>query len=195
MGGLGAHQRRTAPQRAGRGADRPATRRPGRRPHQKWPKSLRLVARRERPSPGAQLSLFEQHAGFRFQVTATNLPQGHQVPFLEAVHRLQARVEGFIRCGTDTGLRRLPSKLKKINQGWCVAVALACDLLAWLRLLALDGDLARAEPRTLRYRVLHVAARIVRSGRRREVRVPVTWPWANEIVAMAARIQALPART
>ncbi|WP_239382546.1 IS1380 family transposase [Frankia sp. CIT1] len=162
--------------------------------YRNWPKTLRLIARRERPAPGAQLSLFEQHAGFRFQVTATNLPTGHQVPFLEAVHRLQARVEAFIRRGKDTGLRRLPSKKKTINLGWCVAVAMACDLLAWLRLLTLDGELAKAEPKTLRYRVLHVAARIIRSGRRREIRIPETWPWAHQIAAMVDRIQALPAR-
>ncbi len=163
--------------------------------YQKWPKTLRLIARRERPSPGAQLSLFEQYAGFRFPVTGTNLPTGHQVPFLEAAHRMQARVEAFIRRGTDTGRRRLPSKRKTINSSWCVAVAMACDLLAWLRLLALDGDLAKAEPKKIRYRLLRTAARIVRSGRRRELRVPETWPWAHELVTMTDRIQALPNRT
>ena len=59
---------------------------------------------------------------------------------------------------------------------------IACILLAWLKLLALDGDLARAEPSTLRYRVLHAAARLVRCGRRRILRIAVTWPWAEEIV-------------
>ncbi len=169
-----------------------------------WPRPLRLIARRERPSPGAQLSLFEQHAGFRFQVTGTNLPAGldadlptghQQVPFAEAAHRLQARVESFIRRGKDTGLRRMPSKKKTINTAWCVAVAMACDLHAWLKLLALDGELATAEPKRLRYRVLHVAARIIHSGRRREIRIPATWPWATAVATMITRIQALPART
>ncbi|WP_239335264.1 transposase, partial [Frankia sp. CiP3] len=144
--------------------------------YQTWPTTLRLIARRERPSPGAQLSLFEQYPGFRFPVTGTNLPTGHQVPFLDAAHRMQARVEAFIRRGTDTGRRRLPSKRKTINRSWCVAVAMACGLLAWLRLLALEGDLAKAEPKKIRYRLLHTAARIVRSGRRRELRVSETWP-------------------
>ncbi len=169
-----------------------------------WPKNLRLIARREQPSPGAQFSLFEQHAGFRFQVTATNLPADHhallpashqQVPFLEAAHRLQARVEAYIRRGKDTGLRRMPSKKKTINASWCVGVAMACDLHAWLKLLALEGELAKAEPKKLRYRVLHVAARIIHSGRRREIRIPGTWPWATQVTAMFDRIQALPART
>ncbi len=144
-----------------------------------------------------QLPLFEQHAGFRFPVTGTNLPTGHQVPFLEAAHPhlMRARVEAFIRRGKDTGLRRLPSKRKTINSSWCVAVAMACDPLAWLRLLALDGDLTKAEPKKICYRVLHTAARIVRSGRRRELPVPKTWPWAHELVTMIDRIQALPNRT
>ena len=48
---------------------------------------------------------------------------------------------------------------------------IAAILLAWLKLLALDGDLAKAEPRTLRYRVLHVAARPVRGGMRRRLKI------------------------
>ena len=55
----------------------------------------------------------------------------------------------------------------------------ACILLAWLKLLALDGDLARAEPKTLRYRLLHAAARLVRGGRRRTLKIAATWPWAR----------------
>jgi hypothetical protein len=49
-----------------------------------------------------------------------------------------------------------------INQAWCVAATIAADLLCWLRLLCLDPALAEAEPKTLRYRLLHPAARIVR---------------------------------
>jgi Transposase DDE domain group 1 len=110
-----------------------------------WPADMRMIARRENPHPGAQLSLFEQCQGYRFQLTATNLT-GLTVQLLEATHRVQARVESRIRCGKDTGLRRLPSKSFAINSAWCVVVALACDLLAWLALLGLDGDLAKAEP-------------------------------------------------
>lgn len=64
-------------------------------------------------------------------------------------------------------------------------------VLAWLRLLALHGDLAKAEPKTLRYRVLHVAARIIRGGRRRPLRIPATWLWANQVTAMFTKIFAL----
>nr|WP_322778886.1 transposase [Frankia sp. Cas4] len=154
---------------------------------------MRIIFRRERPHPGAQLSLFEQHEGHRFHVTATNLPTG-QVPLLEACHRVQARVESRIRCGKDTGLRRLPSQKFAMNSVWCAAVGIACDLLAWLGLLALDGDLAKAEPKTIRYRLLHTAGRIIHGQRspsrcppgtsqgRRASRPPPQWwscsPWS-----------------
>jgi Transposase DDE domain group 1 len=65
-------------------------------------------------------------------------------------------------------------------------------LLAWLQQLALDGDLARAEPKTLRYRVLHAAGRLVRGGRRRTLRIPATWPWAAAIAAAWKQIATLP---
>ena len=70
-----------------------------------------------------------------------------------------------------------------INQAWCVAATIATDLLCWLRLLCLDGPLADAEPKTLRYRLLHTAARIVRGQRKRKIKIPETWPWAHELEA------------
>ena len=155
-----------------------------------WPADMRLILRRENPHPGAQLSLFEQHAGKRYQVIATNTPTG-QIQFLEARHRTQARVEDRIRCGKDTGLSHLPSRVYAINQAWCVAASIACDLLAWLRLLALDGHLARAEPKTLRYRMLHTAGRIVRGQRRRHLKIGETWPWATQLAAAFTTITAL----
>jgi Transposase DDE domain group 1 len=156
-----------------------------------WPADMRILVRRENPSAGAQLSLFEQHEGKRYQVTATNTPGG-QVQFLEARHRTQARVEARIRCGKDTGLRHLPSRDYKVNTAWCQAASIACDLLAWLRLLALDGALARAEPKTLRYKILHTAGRIVKGQRRRYLRIPPSWPWAQEIADAFTLIMALP---
>jgi hypothetical protein len=69
---------------------------------------------------------------------------------------------------------------------------IACILLSWLRLLALDGDLATAEPKTLRYRVLHAAARLARGRRRRRLKIAATWPWAEEIVTAWQRVQAIP---
>jgi hypothetical protein len=157
----------------------------------KWPPDMRILVRRENPHPGAQLSLFEQHEGKRYQVTGTSTPLG-QAQFLEARHRTQARVEDRIRCGKATGLRHLPSRSYAINTAWCQAASIACDLLAWLRLLALDGDLAKAEPKTLRYKILHAAARIVKGQRRRYLRIPARWPWARDITQAFTQIMALP---
>ncbi len=157
----------------------------------KWPADMRILIRRENPHPGAQLSLFEQHEAKRYQVTATNTPGG-QAQFLEPRHRTQARVEARIRCGKATGLRHLPSRNYQVNTAWCQAASIACDLLAWLRLLALDGDLAKAEPKTLRYKILHAAGRIVKGQRRRYLRIPATWPWARHIADAFTQIMALP---
>lgn len=162
-----------------------------------WPADLRLFTRREKPHPGAQLSLFEQHEGWRYQIIATNLPADTagwrgQPAYIDAGHRAQARVEDRIRCAKATGMRRMASRDYQINTAWCAAVSTGCDLLTWFRLLALDGHLARAEPKTLRYRLLHVAARIIRGGRKRRIRIPETWPWATDLQAAFGRILALP---
>lgn len=159
-----------------------------------WPADLRIVCRREKPHPGAQLSLFEEADGWRYQLLATNTP-GKTAQFLEARHRPHARVEDNIRTGKETGLGHLPSTSIDINQAWCLAATIAADLLCWLRLLCLDGPLAKAEPKTLRYRLLHTAARIVRGQRKRKIRIPETWPWATQLQASFLAAFALPPPT
>jgi hypothetical protein len=159
-----------------------------------WPTDLRVIVRREPIPAGMQVSLFEQHDGYRYQLLATNT-RGGQLQRLEARHRVHARVEDGVRTAKATGLRRLPSKSWDINKAWCQIVALAVDLLAWLRHLTLDSDLARAEPKTLRYRLLHTAARITRGQRQRWLNIPPTWPWAAQLAAAFGRVQALPAPT
>jgi hypothetical protein len=159
-----------------------------------WPAGMRVIVRRERPHPGAQLSLFEERDGYRYQAFVTNTGVG-QLGFLEARHRAHARVEDRIRHAKDSGLGRFPSRAFTINQAWLAAVTIAADLVAWTRLLALAGDahvLAACEPKALRYRLLHVPARLTRSARRRRLRVPSTWPWATAIAAVFARIAAIP---
>jgi len=148
----------------------------------------------ERPSAGAQLCALEEADGWRYQLFATNTGRG-QPDFLEARHRSHARVEDRIRCGKSTGLEHLPSSSMAINQAWCVAATIAADLLCWLRLLCLDPALADAEPKTLRYRLLHTAARIVRGQRKRKIKIPESWPWANELAAAFHAAFALPAPT
>jgi hypothetical protein len=147
-----------------------------------WPADMRILCRRERPSSGAQLCALEETDGWRYQLIATNTP-GKQLAFLEARHRVHARVEDYIRCGKNTGLAHLPSTSMTINQAWCVAATIAADLLCWLRLLCLDHSIADAEPKTLRYRILHTAVRLVRGQRKRKIKIPETWPWARELEA------------
>jgi hypothetical protein len=162
-----------------------------------WPEPMRIFARRERPHPGARLSLSGHEDGYRYQLWVTNLPATTkgwrgQNAYIDAGHRGHARVEDCIRTGKQTGIGRFPSRDCKFNQAWLTAAMIAQILLAWLKLLALDGDLAKAEPRTLRYRVLHAAARLVRGERRRRWKFPASWPWAEAITRAWQRICALP---
>ncbi len=162
-----------------------------------WPAGMRVIVRRERPHPGAQLSLFEERDGWRYQAIATNTPDqpGVQLAFLEARHRAHARVEDRIRHAKDTGMGRFPSREFAINQTWLTLSAIAADLTAWTQLLACTGDaavLADCEPKALRYRLFHVPARLTRSARRRRLRIPESWPWAAAIVAVFANIAATP---
>jgi hypothetical protein len=156
-----------------------------------WPVGMRILVRREQITHGTQLSLFEQLAGYRYQVITTSTAGG-QPQRLEARHRVHARVEGFIRTGKDTGLARWPSHSFAINTAWVTAVALAIDLLCWMRLLLLDGSLAKAEPATLRYRLLHAAARLIKRSRYLILRIPETWPWAQEFADALSRVRAIP---
>jgi Transposase DDE domain group 1 len=158
-----------------------------------FPAGSRLIVRRERPHPGAQLDLFDTIAGFRHQVFATDTPPGAgPLQFLEARHRAHARVEDRIRCGKDTGFGRFPSRQFNINTVWLELALTGQDLLAWTQLLLLDGELAAAEPKRLRYRLLHVPARITRSARRTRLRIAQSWPWADQLAAAFARLHALP---
>jgi hypothetical protein len=163
----------------------------------KWPAGMRVIARREHPHPGAQLSLFEERDGWGYQAFATNTPLTGtmRLALLEARHRAHARVEDRIRHAKDTGRSRLPSRQANVNTVWCHLVAIAADLIAWLRLLALPDKLKNTEPKALRYRLLHVPALLVTSGRRRILRVPKTWPWATDLVTALTAAAAIPAPT
>ncbi|MEU2427457.1 IS1380 family transposase [Streptomyces sp. NPDC007851] len=159
-----------------------------------YPPGTRIIVRRERPHPGAQLSLFDRDEGLRHQVFLTDTPYsgGGSAQFLEVRHRGHATVEDHIRCGKTTGFGRFPSRDFGVNAVWLELSLAAVDLLAWTRVLLLDGELATAEPKKLRYRLLHVAARLTRGGRRLRLRISATWPWRNELVAAFHRLAALP---
>jgi hypothetical protein len=154
-----------------------------------WPPGTRAICRRERPHPGAQLT-FTDHHGWRFQVFITN-QQGEDIAELEARHRARARCEDCIRCAKETGLRAFPFKLFRHNQVWLELVLAAHDLLCHFRRIGLEGQAQLWEPRTLRYRLLHSAARVVRSGRRMLVRLQHDWPWSRMLLSAFERIQRL----
>ena len=155
-----------------------------------WPAGMRVIARKERPHPGAQLR-FTDLDGHRFTCFATDTRRG-QLADLELRHRRRARCEDRIRCAKDTGLRNLPLHGFGQNQLWCELVAMASELLAWMGMLALEGPARAWEPKRLRLRLLAVAGRLVRGGRRLRLRLAARWPWAGEITAAVTRLQALP---
>jgi hypothetical protein len=157
-----------------------------------WGDGLRMIARREDPHPGAQLT-FTDVDGHRFQVFVTDLPDG-DIAYLEALYRGRGRCERQICDAKDTGLANLPSASFAINTAWLQLVLIAHDLLAWTKLLCLDGDLAHAEPKRLRYTLLHTAAIITRSARRTILRLAANWPWQHQLVAAFTQLEALPLR-
>src|SRR5215207_8639708 len=158
-----------------------------------WPQGSRLVVRRERPHPGAQLS-FTDHAGYRFQAILTDQRE-QDIAIVECRHRQRARVEDRIRDDKDTGLAKFPFKAFALNEVWLEIVLLAHDLIVWAQALLLDGELAKAEPKRLRYRLLHVAARLAFHGRRGKLRLQHDWPWAEQLLAAFQKLKALPAAT
>lgn len=158
------------------------------------PDRMRLMARTEplHPRHRKQASAIERQRQQRFQVVASDLP-GYRYPKLDAFHRNHAVVESAIKDGKDLGLRRLPGYALAFNQAWCTAVAIACDLLAWLRLLALDHhqQLCRASPAILRRALLNVPARLVHRARRRLVRLEDTHPYQADLILAWNKIHAL----
>jgi hypothetical protein len=157
-----------------------------------WPKGMRVIVRKERPHPGAQLR-FTDIDGHRFTCFVTN-SRGGKLADLELRHRRRARCEDRIRCAKDTGLRNLPLHGFAQNQIWCELVALASELTAWMQMLALpDHPARRWEPKRLRLRLFSAAARLARGGRRLRLRLAARWSWADLIATAITRLQTLPA--
>lgn len=159
-----------------------------------WQTDMRLLARTEplHPRHRKQASAVEQQRGQRFQVTATDLA-GNRYPRLDAFHRNHAGVEAVIKTSKDLGLRRLPSYSFAFNQAWCIIVAIAADLLAWLRHLALDHhpDLRKATPATLRRTLLGAPARLVHRARKRLIRLCDDHPHQADLILAWTKIRAL----
>ncbi|WP_043465270.1 IS1380 family transposase [Kitasatospora sp. MBT66] len=158
-----------------------------------WPQRHRVIARKEPLHPRylKDASAYETTKQARYQTFATN-SRRRQIAHLDARHRKHARVEPKIRDQKASGMGLLPSREMNVNAAWLTATAIAADLRAWLQLLALDGENAKATPKTLRYRILHVPARLVRGQRKRHLKLPATWPWAAAILRAFTRILALP---
>jgi hypothetical protein len=155
-----------------------------------WPKGSRLIVRRERPHPGAQLT-FTDVDGHRFQCMITDQPDT-DLAALEARHRAHAVIEDRVRALKSMGLANLPFSAFQPNQAWLEAVLVAHDLTIWTQLLLLDGEHRICEPKRLRYRLLHVAGRLTRHARRLILHLPADWPWADAIARAFKRLAALP---
>ncbi len=159
-----------------------------------WPTGIRVIVRKERPHPGAQLRLTDTD-GMRLTAFATNTVRG-QLAALELRHRRRARAEDRIRAAKDTGLANLPLHDFTQNQIWCAIVALACELTAWMQMLAFTGDARhhdarRWEPKRLRLRLFSAAGRLAVSGRRRVLHLARTNRWTGLLLDAITRLRAL----
>lgn len=159
-----------------------------------WPAGSRLILRKERPHPGAQLT-FTDVEGHRVTAVLTNTAAGAcpgGIAGLELRHRQHARVEDRIREAKATGLRNLPCRGFTENAAWLEVVLTAVDLLCWTKQLCFADvpELARCEIAAFRYRVLHVAARLTRGARRLHLRIDKTWRWAAHIAEGFTRLRA-----
>jgi hypothetical protein len=154
-----------------------------------WPEETRLLMRRERPHPGAQLTLFDTAEGFRHTCFITNT-KGSDIATLELRHRGHARVEDRIRNWKDCGLANLPFDSFVRNEAWVATSLIAGALMAWSQMLCFEGALAKAEPKTMRYRVLHVAALLVHKSRGLTLRLDRTWPWVDELANAFVKLRA-----
>jgi hypothetical protein len=156
----------------------------------KWPDGSRVIVRRERPHPGAQLR-FTDADGHRFTAFITDTAGG-VLAQLEVRHRSHARVEDRIRAGKDTGLRNMPAKSFAENEAWLELCLTAADLITWSQALCFTGDLARCEPATFRYRICAIAGRLTRSSRARHLQLDRDWPWAQDLARAFDRLRAAP---
>lgn len=159
-----------------------------------WPQGSRLILRKERPHPGAQLT-FTDVDGHRITAILTNTEPGvvaGQAAGLELRHRQHARVEDRIREAKATGLRNFPCRAFNENQAWLQVVLTAVDLVCWTKKVCFADlpELARCEIATFRYRVLHVAARLTHSSRRLHLKIDKTWRWATQIAQGFGRLRA-----
>lgn len=156
-----------------------------------WPPGTRIIVRRERPHPGAQLRITDVN-GWRLTAFATNT-KGWRLPDLEVRHRLRAHAEDRIRGQKDTGLTNLPLHAFDKNRIWVEIAQLAYELIVWTQVLGFHDQPARSwEPKKLRLRIFAVAGRLITSGRRRTLRISKRWPWSAVILSGYQALAAYP---
>jgi hypothetical protein len=158
-----------------------------------WPPNARLICRRERPHPGAQLT-FTDLDGHRFQCFITDQTDA-DIAALEATHRQHAQVEDRVKTLKATGASYLPFHSFQANAAWFEIALTAHDVMVWTQLLTLDDEHRICEPKRLRYRILHVAGQLTRHARRVTLHLPADWPWVSAILRAFKRLAALPAPT
>jgi hypothetical protein len=151
-----------------------------------WPDGTRLIVRRERPHPGAQLSLFDTIEGLRHTAFITN-QTGADIAALELQQRQRARAENVIRDAKATGLANLPFDDIVNNQVWMQLCFTANDLLGWAQRIGCTGQLRRATPKTIRHRLLHIAAAVTPNGRR--LHLDRHWPWTTTLLDAINRVR------
>ncbi|MDN5686386.1 MAG: IS1380 family transposase [Brachybacterium sp.] len=158
------------------------------------PAGMRVIVRKERPHPGAQLQITD-HEGMRITAFATNTPRG-QLPTLELRHRRRARCEDRIRNAKDMGLEKFPLQGFAQNQIWCQIIQLASELVAWMQTIALTSTDARKwEPKRLRARLFEVPAILVRRARRKILHLAQHAPEAVKVLTGVNRLRTAVAQT
>ena len=162
-----------------------------------WPTGSRVMVRKERAHPGAQLSLFDIEVGLRHTAFITAGRDGNEhddrsIPVLELRQRRHARIEDRIRQAKAAGLRNLPCKEVAENHAWLECVLAAADLVAWSKLICFADDpaIACCEIATFRYRILHMAARVTRGARVLHLRLDRSWSWAKQLAIGFTRLRA-----
>ena len=159
-----------------------------------WPAGMRVIVRKERPHPGAQLRITD-HEGMRITAFATNTPRG-QLPVLELRHRRRARCEDRIRNAKDMGLMKFPLQGFAQNQVWCQIIQLASELVAWMQTIALTGHDARKwEPKRLRARLFEIPATLVRRSRHNLLHLAQHAPEALTVLTGVNRLRIAVAQT
>jgi hypothetical protein len=146
--------------------------------------ATRLIVRRDqKQQPKGQLQLpglYDYHAF----ITDRTGP----VLELEAEHRGHAVVENQIReLKYDLALNHLPSGRFAANAVWLALTALAHNLAHWVAQLALERQPLTVK--TVRRCFFSVPGRLVRSGRRRRLRLPSYWPWARQFLRALERLR------